>query len=109
MKKNNNAQLICQLSAVAAMMLAGNVHAADAFSADSEWMTGDWGGERTKLIEQGIDFKMDYAGEIGSNLHGGFDDDRPLATPTSLAWAPRWTCRNSSAGTTPSQDPAHQP
>ncbi|MBA4362581.1 MAG: porin, partial [Pseudomonas sp.] len=47
MKKNNNAQLICQLSAVAAMMLAGSVHAADAFSADSEWMTGDWGGERT--------------------------------------------------------------
>lgn len=35
MKKNNNAQLICQLSAVAAMMLAGSVHAADAFSADS--------------------------------------------------------------------------
>ena len=76
MKKNNNAQLICQLSAVAAMMLAGSVHAADAFSADSQWMTGDWGGERTRLIEQGIDIKMDYVGEVGGNLHGGFNDDK---------------------------------
>jgi len=76
MKKNNNAQRIGQLSAVAAMMLAGSVHAADAFSSDSEWMTGDWGGERTKLIEQGIDIKMDYVGEVGGNLHGGFNDDK---------------------------------
>ena len=76
MKKNNNAQRIGQLSAIAAMMLAGSVHAADAFSSDSEWMTGDWGGERTKLIEQGIDIKMDYVGEVGGNLHGGFNDDK---------------------------------
>ncbi|WJK08627.1 carbohydrate porin [Pseudomonas fluorescens] len=76
MKKNNNAQRIGQLSAIAAMMLAGSVHAADAFSSDSEWMTGDWGGERTKLIEQGIDIKMDYVGEVGGNLHGGYNDDK---------------------------------
>ncbi|MHB2249384.1 carbohydrate porin [Pseudomonas fitomaticsae] len=76
MKKNNNAQRIGQLSAIAAMVLAGSVHAADAFSSDSEWMTGDWGGERTKLIEQGIDIKMDYVGEVGGNLHGGFNDDK---------------------------------
>ena len=76
MKKKNNAQLICQLSAVAAMMLAGSAHAADAFSADSQWMTGDWGGERTKLIEQGIDIKADFVGEMGANLHGGYNDDK---------------------------------
>ena len=68
MKIKNNAQLICQLSAVAAMCLAANAHAADAFSADSKWMTGDWGGERTRLIEQGIDIKADYVGEVGGNL-----------------------------------------
>jgi porin len=39
-------------------------------------MTGDWGGERTKLIEQGIDIKMDYVGEVGGNLHGGYNDDK---------------------------------
>ncbi|WP_431481978.1 carbohydrate porin [Pseudomonas thivervalensis] len=76
MKKKNNAQLICQLSAVAAMMLAGSAHAANAFSADSKWMTGDWGGERTKLIEQGIDIKADFVGEMGANLHGGYNDDK---------------------------------
>ncbi|MBC3386810.1 carbohydrate porin [Pseudomonas sp. SWRI12] len=76
MKKQKNAQRICQLSAVAAMMLAGSAHAADAFSADSQWMTGDWGGERTKLIEQGIDIKADFVGEMGANLHGGYNDDK---------------------------------
>jgi porin len=76
MKKKNNAQLICQLSALAMMTMAGSAHAADAFSADSQWMTGDWGGERTRLIEQGIDIKADYVGEVGANLHGGYNDDK---------------------------------
>ncbi|WP_447761171.1 carbohydrate porin [Pseudomonas moraviensis] len=75
-KKHVNARLICQISAAAALVLAGNAMAADAFSSDSKWMTGDWGGERTKLIEQGIDIKADYVGEMGANLHGGYDDDK---------------------------------
>ncbi|MCU1772132.1 carbohydrate porin [Pseudomonas sp. 13B_3.2_Bac1] len=75
-KKHVNARLICQVSAAAALVLAGNAMAADAFSSDSKWMTGDWGGERTKLIEQGIDIKADYVGEVGGNLHGGYNDDK---------------------------------
>ncbi|WP_285420857.1 carbohydrate porin [Pseudomonas sp. efr-133-TYG-5] len=75
-KKHVNARLICQVSAAAALVLAGNAMAADAFSSDSKWMTGDWGGERTKLIEQGIDIKADYVGEAGGNLHGGYNDDK---------------------------------
>ena len=75
-KKHVNARLICQMSAAAALVLAGNAMAADAFSSDSKWMTGDWGGERTKLIEQGIDIKADYVGEVGGNLHGGYNDDK---------------------------------
>ncbi|POA48113.1 porin [Pseudomonas sp. MPR-ANC1] len=75
-KKHVNARLICQISAAAALVLAGNAMAADAFSSDSKWMTGDWGGERTKLIEQGIDIKADYVGEVGGNLHGGYDNDK---------------------------------
>ncbi|RON71387.1 carbohydrate porin [Pseudomonas fluorescens] len=74
--KHVNARLICQVSAAAALVLAGNAMAADAFSSDSKWMTGDWGGERTKLIEQGIDIKADYVGEVGGNLHGGYNDDK---------------------------------
>ena len=75
-KQHNNTRLICQLSAAAALVLSANAMAADAFSADSKWMTGDWGGERTKLIEQGIDIKADYVGEAGYNAHGGYNDDK---------------------------------
>ncbi len=75
-KQHNNARLICQLSAAAALVLSANAMAADAFSADSKWMTGDWGGERTKLIEQGIDIKADYVGEVGANIGGGYNNDR---------------------------------
>ena len=75
-KQHNNTRLLCQLSAAAALVLSANAMAADAFSADSKWMTGDWGGERTKLIEQGIDIKADYVGEMGYNAHGGFNDDK---------------------------------
>ena len=70
-------RLACQLSAIIALSLgASSVYADEAFSADSKWMTGDWGGERTKLIEQGIDIKADYVGEVGANLHGGYNDDK---------------------------------
>ncbi|MBF6030093.1 carbohydrate porin [Pseudomonas sp. P115] len=75
-KQHNNARLICQLSAAAALVLSANAMADEAFSADSKWMTGDWGGERTKLIEQGIDIKADYVGEMGYNAHGGYNNDK---------------------------------
>ena len=75
-KQHNNTRLICQLSAAAALVLSANAMAADAFSADSKWMTGDWGGELTKMIEQGIDIKADYVGEMGYNAHGGYNDDK---------------------------------
>ncbi|OZY40905.1 porin [Pseudomonas fragi] len=70
-------RLACQLSAIVALGLgASSVYADEAFSADSKWMTGDWGGERTRLIEQGVDIKADYVGEVGANLHGGYNDDK---------------------------------
>lgn len=75
-KQHSNTRLLCQLSAAAALVLSANAMADEAFSADSKWMTGDWGGERTKLIEQGIDIKADYVGEMGANLHGGYNDDK---------------------------------
>jgi len=75
-KKHTNTRLLCQLSAVAALVMSAHAMADEAFSADSKWMTGDWGGERTKLIEQGIDIKADYVGEVGGNLHGGYNNDK---------------------------------
>ncbi|PRW87182.1 porin [Pseudomonas simiae] len=75
-KQHNNTRLICRLSAAAALVLSANAMADDAFSSSSKWMTGDWGGERTKLIEQGIDIKADYVGEMGYNAKGGYNDDK---------------------------------
>ena len=100
-KQHANTRLICQLSAVAALVLSANAMADDAFSADSKWMTGDWGGERTKLIEQGIDIKADYVGEVGANLHGGYNHDKTARYSDQFGLAWRWTCKNCGAGITP--------
>lgn len=64
-----------QLAALAAIGLAGSVHAAGAFDPESKWMSGDWGGTRTELLEKGYDFSLEYVGEVAGNLHGGFNDD----------------------------------
>jgi hypothetical protein len=37
------------------------------------FVTGDWGGYRTLLHNRGIDFNLDYFGEMAGNLHGGND------------------------------------
>jgi porin len=64
------------LAALAALSLAGSVHAAGAFDPESKWMSGDWGGTRTELLDKGYDFSLEYVGEVAGNLHGGFNDDK---------------------------------
>ena len=59
-----------------ALGLATCAQAAPAFDSESPYMLGDWNGTRTELSEKGYDFKLDYTGEMGSNLHGGYDHDR---------------------------------
>ncbi len=62
-----------------ALLLAlsgAGAQAAGAFDPSSKWMSGDWGGTRTALLEQGYDFSLDYVGEVAGNLHGGYNDDR---------------------------------
>ncbi len=44
----------------------------EAFAPQSRWMTGDWGGKRTELLEQGIDIKLGYIGETATLLEGGY-------------------------------------
>ena len=50
--------------------------AGEMFASDSPWMLGDWNGSRSDLRERGYDFTLGYTGEMGSNLHGGYDHDR---------------------------------
>lgn len=60
---------ISQVSMCSLMVfLAAQSHAADAFSADSPYMLGDWNGQRTALKEQGYDFSLDYTGELANVL-----------------------------------------
>ena len=46
-----------------------------AFSSDSRWATGDWGGVRTGWLDKGIDVQLSYTGEMAANAHGGYDKD----------------------------------
>jgi Carbohydrate-selective porin len=104
-------RLACQLSAIVALGLgASSVYADEAFSADSKWMTGDWGGERTRLIEQGIDIKADYVGEVGANLHGGYNDDK-TARYSDQFWSGcgAGPAKAVGLGQHPGEDPADQP
>ena len=64
------------IGGITALGFASFVQAAPAFDSDSKWMFGDWDGSRTALEKQGYSFSLDYVGEVGSNLHGGYDHDR---------------------------------
>jgi porin len=64
--------LIVAIAAACSWSMAS--HAAEAFAADSQWMTGDWGGERTALLDKGIDIQMAYVGEVAGNLRGGYNN-----------------------------------
>jgi porin len=39
------------------------------------WLLGDWGGERTRLQNQGIDFQFGYTGEFAYNATGGIKSE----------------------------------
>ena len=45
-----------------------SVSAADAFSAESPWMLGDWNGQGTELQQKGYDFSFGYTGEMATLL-----------------------------------------
>ncbi|GAB7527704.1 carbohydrate porin [Pseudomonas sp. 3A(2025)] len=65
----------CKLSVLGSLALAGSAQAAGAFSADSPWMTGDWGGARTELLDKGYDLSLEYVSEAASNIDGGYNND----------------------------------
>ena len=45
-----------------------SIYAADAFDSQSQWMLGDWNGERTALQAKGYDFSFGYTGELANVL-----------------------------------------
>ncbi|WP_225920138.1 carbohydrate porin [Pseudomonas vanderleydeniana] len=67
----------CALPLALALTLGAScANAAEAFDPDSPWMLGDWGGSRSDLARRGVDLDLEYVGEIGANLGGGYNPDR---------------------------------
>ena len=74
-KSLNQIRIIGGLGVLSALSLSGSAYAMDPFNAN-EHMTGDWGGLRQELYDKGYDFPIEYVGEVGSNLNGGYNDNR---------------------------------
>ena len=45
-----------------------SIYANAAFAPESQWMLGDWNGQRTALQQQGYDFSFGYTGEVATVL-----------------------------------------
>ncbi|KAB7895160.1 porin [Rouxiella sp. S1S-2] len=71
---------------VGLLFSSAQVLAADSgpFSPNSPWMLGDWGGERSTLKQEGVDFQVNYTGEAASNFSGGYDKS------TTARYADQW-------------------
>lgn len=78
--------LAWQLVLFGVFCFTGNAYAAEAFSAGSKYMTGDWGGARTELIERGYDLSLDYVGMIASNVSGGYNTDTTVRYSDQFAF-----------------------
>lgn len=61
---------LARLGILAAVSL-GATHAQAQALATRPWLLGDWGGERTRLAERGIDFNVGYGTELAHNVSGG--------------------------------------
>ena len=73
----------CSIALLLAVPLLGAAHAqtpqSESPAAGTEppdfWhrdtLTGDWGGLRTALVEQGVAFTASYVGEVWANVQGG--------------------------------------
>jgi porin len=73
----NSAIALRTLGSLALLAMVGSRGARlPRLSRESKWMTGDWGGTRTELLEKGYDFTLDYVGEVAGNLHGGYNHDK---------------------------------
>jgi porin len=68
---------------LAALLAVHGGHAEDPAGKTSEgitalarpvpWLLGDWGGNRTRLQQHGIDLQLGYIAEFGINVKGGTD------------------------------------
>lgn len=59
---------------IAKLLLSFSVSAGEAaFSPDGKYMTGDWGGYRTRLQNSGYNVTLEYGSMVTTNVAGGYD------------------------------------
>jgi porin len=74
MPAGRSARWVCGIAALVAPFFAGQAHAQDNIFSDwlqQPYMTGDWGGVRTKLEKEGISLRAHYISETAGNPTGG--------------------------------------
>ena len=68
MSSKSNWSLYPSLSVLAFSCASQFAFAQDAFDPQSQWMFGDWNGQRTQLQQKGYDFSLGYTGELATLL-----------------------------------------
>src|SRR5690606_16802414 len=54
------------------------------YSADRQWLFGDWNGERKQLEDQGYKFTASIMSQAATNLAGGYNDDNSFDNAAQL-------------------------
>lgn len=57
--------------ALLAVLASGPVRAEAPWAPAQSWLLGDWGGVRSKLLQDGVDFQLGYVNELAFNAAGG--------------------------------------
>ena len=69
-----NHGLSYQICFVLLFLFASTVCGSELYSTQ-QYLSGDWGGNRTKLYEKGVHFGLTYTAEPAALVSGGFDED----------------------------------
>jgi porin len=81
-------KLLLRTALVAALSLSAAQTAVAGDAPDmSSYLTGDWGGRRTALVEKGIDIQAAYTVDYFSNISGGIDEGSDYIDNTDLSVA----------------------
>ena len=78
-------QKILKLGTLSLAVLSSQFASANEFwSADRQWLLGDWSGERTQLEQKGYKFTASVMSEGATNLSGGYNDDNTFENAAQL-------------------------
>jgi len=78
-------QQLLKLGTLSLALLTCQLASANEFySADRQWLFGDWNGERKQLEDQGYKFTAAIMSQAATNLDGGYNDDNILENAGQL-------------------------